>query len=121
MKTTVYISGQISGIPHSEALINFCYAEELLKCAGLKTINPLTYVHDVNGTWKDFMIQDIRLLFKCNAIYMLAGWQKSKGARIEHAIAVELNMPIYYHLVGSSSPFFNPSNVALPSLDLSTD
>jgi hypothetical protein len=35
-------------------------------------------------------------VFECDAIYMLTGWENSKGARAEHAIAVALDMEIIY-------------------------
>lgn len=33
---------------------------------------------------------------RCTALYMLKGWEKSTGARAEHATAVALGLPIYY-------------------------
>ena len=92
----IYISGQISNLPKSEALKHFGHAENLLKSKGHKTVNPLTHGHNNGGTWEEYMLEDIRLLFQCQAIYMLPNWEFSKGARIEHAIATELNIPIYY-------------------------
>ena len=40
------------------------------------------------------MIDDLRLLFDCEAIYLIDNWQMSKGARIEYYIAKELGMSI---------------------------
>jgi hypothetical protein len=42
------------------------------------------------------MVEDIRQLMTCDAIYMLKGWEKSKGASLEHHIAKELGLEIYY-------------------------
>lgn len=42
-----------------------------------------------NKSWKDYMIDDLRLLFDCEAIYLIDNWQMSKGARIEYYIAKE--------------------------------
>ncbi|WP_448826943.1 DUF4406 domain-containing protein [Capnocytophaga bilenii] len=44
------------------------------------------------------MVKDIVDLLQCKAIYMLQGWQESKGARIEHYIATEIGMPIMYEI-----------------------
>ena len=44
------------------------------------------------------MLKDIADLLQCNAIYMLQGWEDSKGARIEHYIATEIGMPIMYEI-----------------------
>ena len=38
--------------------------------------------------------QDIKILARCNAICMLPGWKRSKGARLEYRIAKILNMQI---------------------------
>ena len=43
-------------------------------------------------------LKDIADLLHCNAIYMLQGWQESKGARIEHYIATELGLHIMYEV-----------------------
>ena len=40
--------------------------------------------------------RDIDVLLDCQAIYMLSGWEKSEGARIEHALATMLDMTIIY-------------------------
>lgn len=36
----------------------------------------------------DFIRRDIALLLDCEAIYLLKGWEGSKGARAEYAVAV---------------------------------
>jgi len=36
------------------------------------------------------------VLVMAEAVYMLANWRDSKGARAEHAIAEIFNKPIYY-------------------------
>lgn len=103
----VYISGPISGLPESEAKANFERAERFLRCLRMDTVNPMKLpVVDLpnNPTpidrlaqWKKYMVQDIAALFDCNGIYMLPDWEKSKGARIEHAIASEVGHFIIYH------------------------
>lgn len=40
--------------------------------------------------------QDIKELIFCNSIYMLRGWWRSKGARLERHIAKVLGMKIIY-------------------------
>ena len=39
---------------------------------------------------------DIPILLGCDAVYMLKDWQKSKGAVLEHTLALNLNMRILY-------------------------
>ena len=42
------------------------------------------------------MQRDIEELLKCDAIFMLMGWEKSEGSRIEHALATMVGIPIHY-------------------------
>lgn len=42
-----------------------------------------------------FMRQDIHNLLQTDAIVMLDGWEKSKGATLEFLIAIELDLAIY--------------------------
>ena len=41
------------------------------------------------------MRRDIAALMDCDGIMMLPGWEKSRGALIEHWVALELKMPVY--------------------------
>ena len=45
-------------------------------------------------TYTEYMREDIKILARCNAICMLPGWKRSKGARLEYRIAKILNMQI---------------------------
>jgi hypothetical protein len=42
------------------------------------------------------MLEDIKNLFYCDSIFMLHNWVESKGARIEHFIATEMEIKIFY-------------------------
>jgi hypothetical protein len=101
----VYISGKITGLELSDAESKFELAEKDAKYhfskiteSKIKSINPMKLNHKENATWEDFMIVDIAELFKCNAIYMLDNWRESKGARIEHSIAKEMGIPVFYEV-----------------------
>lgn len=52
------------------------------------------------ASWETFMEADLLILSKCDAIYMLPGWEKSTGARMELAKAKELGLDV---LVGHYS------------------
>ena len=49
-----------------------------------------------NGDWQRWIRGDLEILARCDAIYMLRGWQDSKGASIEYAKARELGVEILY-------------------------
>lgn len=91
----VYISGKITGDNNFKEKFN----NAVLRCCvfgwGLNDIlNPVDL--PTQTTWEDYMIQDIKELFNCTHIYMISDWEQSKGARIEHAIAVEYGLTIIY-------------------------
>lgn len=93
----IYISGKITGLDYEVAKGYFCTVEEKLKEAGHIGINPMTLVPYKEGkTWEEYMLDDIKLLFSCDAIIMLENWLDSKGARMEHEIAKTHGLQIFY-------------------------
>ena len=64
----------------------------------ITVVNPLNLEDKLpaNSTYKDYMINDILQLVECTQIYMLRGWWRSKGARLERHIAKVLGMKIIY-------------------------
>lgn len=85
----VYISGPITGT--NDYLIRFSIIEGKLKREGYEVINPAV----VNAklpqslTWDDYMHVDLAMLDLADTIYLMEGWQKSKGASAEAAYAME--------------------------------
>ena len=56
---------------------------------------------DANGDIANFNYRAairrcVDAMFGCDAIYMLKGWELSKGARMEHALALCLDLEIIY-------------------------
>jgi len=90
----IYISGKITGLPIQEAQNNFEAAEKRLKSEGHEPINPMKLPHEHGKTWSEYMKEDIKALLECDAIYMLLGWQESKGACIEFNLAHDLRLKI---------------------------
>lgn len=92
----IYISGPISGLPLETVYNNFTNAEVNLLEKGYKVVNPFNNGLPTTATWEEHMRADLKLLLDCDAIYMLEGWEKSRGARIEYALAVDLKMDVQY-------------------------
>lgn len=90
------MSGPISGLPLETVYNNFTNAEVQLLEQGYEVVNPLNNGLPTNATWEEHMRADLKLLLNCDAIYMLEGWEKSRGARIEYALAVDLKMDVQY-------------------------
>lgn len=92
----VYISGRITGINYHVAYGLFDQAEKHLADHGHTPINPMKLKHDHGKSWEEYMVVDISALLTCEAIFMLPNWGQSKGARIEYAIAREMNLKIMF-------------------------
>ena len=95
--TRTYISGPISGRPNGNQEAFSRAAEHLLKC-GYIPVNPhdVCYLLPPGSSWAEYMRTNIPALCRCQEIYMLKGWWKSRGARVEWVIARVLGMKVFY-------------------------
>ena len=102
-RKTIYISGAITNDPDymkrfikAETDIYFEVAKRnmdftsVINPAKVNSNLPLDFSHD------DYMHVCFAMLDVCQAIYMLKGWEYSKGARMEHIYAKNLGLEIYY-------------------------
>lgn len=94
----IYISGKISGTDLTETRARFAAVAKAMKRLGYEPVNPLDNGLSEQDTWEAHIVKDIATLLQCKAIYMLQGWQESKGARIEHYIATEIGLSIMYEI-----------------------
>lgn len=79
----IYISGQITGNLIYKQL--FAQAESALKAQGHTVINPAVETEGL--TQRDYMRISLARLESADFIYMLPGWEYSKGAQIERMYA----------------------------------
>lgn len=92
LQKRVYISGPITGVIEAEEY--FREAEQKIEAAGFIAINPYTLINGGGKlAWEDYIDMDLAILKKCNCIYMLNGWQNSRGATIEKEFAEKHNIP----------------------------
>lgn len=94
----IYISGKISGTDLTETRARFAAVAKAMKRIDVEPVNPLENGLSEHDSWEAHMLKDIADLLQCKAIYMLQGWQDSKGARIEHYIATKIGMLIMYEI-----------------------
>lgn len=94
----IYISGKISGTDLTKTRKRFAAVAKATKRLGYEPVNPLENGLSEHDSWEAHMLKDIIDLLQCNAIYMLQGWEDSKGACIEHYIATKIGMPIMYEI-----------------------
>lgn len=97
MKKKIYIAGKVTGEPIAECTMKFGTAQKAIEALGYEVVNPLEVVGDWTTPWNVAMKKCIAALMGCDAIVLLADWQKSTGATIENNIATQLEIPIFNH------------------------
>ena len=90
----VYISGPITGTNDFEQ--RFEAAENNLKAQGYEVFNPAkcNLVMPGTATWEDYMKLCEAMLSCCDTIYMLRGWENSRGAVKEYHLAMAAGMVV---------------------------
>ena len=90
----VYISGPITGT--TDYMERFAAAEEELKKKGYDVFNPARVNQGMPevSTWEDYMKVAEAVLSCCDTIYMLRGWENSRGAVKEYHLAMAAGMVV---------------------------
>lgn len=94
-----YLSGPIT---HKEAYIekenkNRFKEKELELTAQGFEVHNCTKNEQKGLTWKEYMIRDIEYIVLNRPImYMMVGWEHSRGAKIEHDLAKVIGLEIVY-------------------------
>jgi len=110
----LYLAGPMTGYPE----FNFpAFAAESarLRALGFEVINPAELNEGSDDDWLACMRNDIRELVTCEGIALLPGWEKSRGANIEHGIARCLGFRVYdaAHVIGLAGDMVVLSESAL--------
>lgn len=95
-RKTIYIAGPMAGIPDNNFPAFFA-AAEILRSEGWTPINPAAFNgvfgRDPTGKLLDAVCESERAAIPfLDAIYLLKGWEKSKGARRELEVALKYNL-----------------------------
>ena len=91
MKKKVYISGAIAHYDLEERI-----AARYLSIKGYDPVNPFENGISQDAHWREHMRRDIALLLECDCIYMLQGWELSKGAKLELDVASSCGIKVLF-------------------------
>ena len=94
-RTTVYLSGPMTGLPDLNFPAFHSAAREL-RARGFEVVNPAEINPDATMGWEACMRVDIKALCDCDAIALMPGWERSKGAHLELHIAHRLALKVAY-------------------------
>jgi len=90
----IYIAGPMTGLPGFNYAA-FHEAAHALRAEGHHVENPAEN-DNPGASWAWYMRKAIAQLVTCDQIYLLPGWENSRGARIEADLANKLGMRVVF-------------------------
>ena len=105
-ETIIYIAGKYSAETRDEISLNIHKA--FLTAQTIWSLGYFAFCPHKNTehfeelvpslTHEDYIVGDIAMLERCDAIFMVDGWKESNGAIREHARAEQLGIQIFYDI-----------------------
>jgi len=100
----IYVSGAITPTEENpsgeENALRLYAASNSLFDMGYSVYCPkVAWFHDpgrYSGAWEAIMEMDYEIIRRCDGLYMLKNWKESRGAELEHQLALCLGKPIMY-------------------------
>lgn len=91
----IYIAGPMTGYPqHNYPAFEAAAGD--LRALGFRVVSPHELHDDDMGRPFDWYLRrDLKALVECDAIALLPGWQDSRGASLEHHVAVALGLQVF--------------------------
>lgn len=106
MKKRIYLAGPMTGYAdlnfpafHAEAARLRALGHDVINPAEINGEDPaavaLLSPGEMEAHWRACMRADITALLECDGIAMLPGWEKSRGASLEHHVASALGFQVF--------------------------
>jgi hypothetical protein len=94
---TYYLGGPITGYPDFNNAA-FGETEKQLVAEGIKVVCPHGIISGPmdESAWRTLLRTAIKRLLECDGLILMRGFISSRGALVEHSIAVALDMPVYF-------------------------
>ena len=90
----VYLSGPITNTKNYKGL--FMFAEELTALGDAEQIyNPAAQI-SASSSWEQAMHRCLSEITNYDTVVMLPGWNVSRGARLEHDVAIACGIRVVY-------------------------
>ena len=107
----VYVAGRYSGKDRNEVSENIAlarkYAIEIWRIGHVALCPHLNTAHfddDIVLSAEEYYKRDLKMLERCDVIFMLPNWQQSTGAKIELEFARANDIPAIFDLAELKSP-----------------
>lgn len=102
-KVKCYISGPMTGIVDFNFPAFFSAENILQKICG-HVVNPARIAKEIekkilNPEYGDYLRADITRLMNCDCVFLLAGYEGSRGATLEKRIAEALRIPCFENVL----------------------
>lgn len=94
-KKRIYLSGPISGRDLSERRAVFAECQSMLESKGFEVFSPMCNGLPSDAGTHAHMRRDFEMLLGCDAIYMMEGWLRSAGCKVEFDVATASGLEVY--------------------------
>lgn len=109
---TIYLSGPMTGLPEYNAP-EFKRHADYWRSKGYTVLSPPELDNgDHTRDWSYYIRRDLRLLLSdVDRVYLLDGWEKSRGARLEVTVAKAIGIPLHWAEDGTMADVETESTV----------
>ena len=93
----IYIAGPMTGYKDWN-FDSFKHTEDILDIYDFKVENPVNNGSDTSLSWEWYLKKALTQMLTCDAVLLLKGWEKSKGARLEFNTATAVGIPCFVNI-----------------------